>query len=334
VIVVTFYVKNDCDRCDEVETLLQKLQSEFPHELVKININDEPDLFEAEYSDVPLIKSGPYQISSSFSEQDIRVILGASIQRAEHLSELDIDFQNKQIDRGRTISAIDQYIFWFTNHFLKIFNGFFFIFIGLAVLAPVLMHFNIEGPANVIYKVYRLFCHQLPYRSWFLFGQQAFYPIPEANLGSSVTIDAVLQSVNYGTEPVNYFLGSPVWGYKMALCQRDVAIYGSILITGIFYSVFKDKLPRISWLIWVIIGIIPMGIDGTLQLVGELPLSLFSWIPDWESTPIIRTITGILFGVTTTWLLLPPLYASIIKTRRMLANRFAIIKRLNPTSRT
>jgi hypothetical protein len=50
------------------------------------------------------------------------------------------------------------------------------VYVGLPVLAPVLMKANLESPPAVIYKVYSGLCHQLAYRSWFLFGEQPVYP--------------------------------------------------------------------------------------------------------------------------------------------------------------
>ena len=49
------------------------------------------------------------------------------------------------------------------------------IYVGLPFAAPTLMHFGLTGPANAIYTMYSPLCHQLSFRSWFLFGEQFQY---------------------------------------------------------------------------------------------------------------------------------------------------------------
>ncbi|MGE5618740.1 MAG: DUF2085 domain-containing protein [Sphingomonadaceae bacterium] len=72
----------------------------------------------------------------------------------------------------RLIVAAQRACFWFARHWLALANGF-----NLAVLAgsaavPALAAAGLHGLAEPVFASYLLVCHQLPYRSFFLFGQQ------------------------------------------------------------------------------------------------------------------------------------------------------------------
>lgn len=82
-------------------------------------------------------------------------------------------------------------------------------------------------------------------------------------------------------------------GYQMAMCQRDMAIYGSIFIAGLGFNLVRRRLKPLSWPVFVVL-ITPMAVDGTLQLLGVL-----------ESTPLRRLITGGLFGLACVLLAFP-----------------------------
>lgn len=74
-------------------------------------------------------------------------------------------------------------------------------------------------------------------------------------------------------------------GNQMPFCVRDVAIFfGMALGLGIaLFKVFQIKL----W--WLIGGLVPMGVDGTVQLLTT-----------YESNNVLRLITGILAGLVCT----------------------------------
>lgn len=77
--------------------------------------------------------------------------------------------------RGRTrdlVVAIDRLIYYFARHWVPIIGGFLGLYVLLPLLAPILMAAGITGPSNLIYSAYRFACHQLPSRSYFIFGQQ------------------------------------------------------------------------------------------------------------------------------------------------------------------
>jgi uncharacterized membrane protein len=171
------------------------------------------------------------------------------------------------------------------RHWLALFNLAWGLYVFLPFLAPVAMAAGLEGLALVIYRVYSFACHQLPDHSYFLFGQNATPGLVELVAGG------MANSTNLFAQRV--FIGNEAMGYKVALCQRDVAIYGSVFLAGLAYGLLRHHIRGISFKLYLIL-LIPMAVDGLTQMVGLR-----------ESTWWLRTITGMIFGVASVWLIYP-----------------------------
>lgn len=198
--------------------------------------------------------------------------------------------------REQVARAVDRLSVALARHWLAAFNLVLAFFVGLAFLAPVLMWIGAPAAGRLIYWLYSPTCHQLPERSFFLFGPQATYRLEELEgLGVLPPGLSTLQ------RQALRFPGSPQTGYKVALCQRDVAIWGSMLVAGILFAVVRGwlwrrgvaSLPRLP--LWAYaLCLVPLAIDGGTQLLG------------WrESTWLLRLGTGGLFGAATVWLAYP-----------------------------
>lgn len=72
---------------------------------------------------------------------------------------------------------------------------------------------------------------------------------------------------------------------QMPFCARCTAIWIGLIIGMGFMVFYKIKLDE-KFLIIILIGVIPIGIDGGGQLFNL-----------WESSNIIRLITGMLIGI-------------------------------------
>lgn len=181
---------------------------------------------------------------------------------------------------------------------------FLFVFTLIPVAAPVLMHQGIEDPAKVIYWVYSHLCHQFAYRSWFLFGEQTFYPLEEAGMDGRLSYEAVFHEGNLDIEVSRSVIGNSHLGYKMAICQRDLAMYASLFIFGVIFLIEGRSIKRIPLWSWLLMGVFPLGLDGIFQLLsGFSEFIKIGWV--WESTPLLRTATGGFFGFFTGWYLFP-----------------------------
>ena len=199
------------------------------------------------------------------------------------------------------------------------------LYVGLPILAPVLMKYKMPRAANVIYKIYSPLCHQLAYRSFFLFGEQLFYPRELAGIEGVSTYEEISGYDSEDLLMARNFLGNEIAGYKIALCQRDLAIYLAILSFGLLFSLTGSKIKPIPWYVWILFGIIPIGIDGFSQLISQLGWTLLSWFPVRESTPLLRFISGSMFGLFTAWYGYPYIEESIAETRLSIAIKNAII---------
>jgi len=71
---------------------------------------------------------------------------------------------------------------------------------------------------------------------------------------------------------------------QMPFCSRCTAIWTGLAIGLGFMVLYRIELNE-KFLILILIGLLPIGIDGLGQLFGF-----------WESTNIIRLITGLLIG--------------------------------------
>jgi uncharacterized membrane protein len=212
----------------------------------------------------------------------------------------------------RVVVGADRFIYWIARHWLSIFNLVALLYVGLPLLVPVLLYVGVEGPAHVIHAMYGPLCHQLPQRSWYLFGSQLAYS--QAELVQLVGPEALLQ---------HGYLGDPYLGYKVALCQRDVAIYGTIFLAGLGFGLVRKRLKPLP--IWAfLLAVLPMAIDGGVQLLSYVaPLLVPSLdLPPLESTPLRRTITGALFGLSIVWLAYPYVEESFQEIVEGLEERF------------
>jgi uncharacterized membrane protein len=144
--------------------------------------------------------------------------------------------------------------------------------------------------ATLVYTLFSPLCHQLPERSFFLFGPQLTYTLQE------------LEDLTGGSVPLRY-IGSPTVGYKMAICQRDVAIHVSIWLSGLLFALVRRRLRPMSLLTFAVLCV-PMFLDGLGQLLGL-----------WQSPWWTRVLTGVLFGTACVWLSYPYIEAGMRDVR-------------------
>jgi uncharacterized membrane protein len=110
----------------------------------------------------------------------------------------------------------------------------------------------------------------------------------------------------------------------MAFCQRDLAIYGAIFLGGVIYAWLRHMDFRaLSIWVYIAVGVVPMGLDGGLQLLSYALWSLDLIPHPYEATPLSRTITGMLFGLGAVGAAYPYLEEFFQETRETLARRHA-----------
>ena len=90
------------------------------------------------------------------------------------------------------------------------------------------------------------------------------------------------------------FLGDAAMGFKMAYCERNFAIYTTVLLAGCAFALWRSHWRPLSVrvFLWCLA---PMALDGLAQLAGF-----------HESTWKARSLTGALAGLAAVWLVYPP----------------------------
>lgn len=213
---------------------------------------------------------------------------------------------------GRQSFAEHMNQYWFT--WFSVVYG---IFVLLPWLAPVLMQVGAEVPGRILYTIYSFFCHQLPERSFFLFGQKAMYSMAEIQSRWQQTVNPTI---------LRQFIGDPSTGWKVAWSDRMVAMYSSILVFAWLWWPLRRKIHPLPLYGFVLLAL-PMVIDGSSHFISELPVfypgfrDTNTWLvqitgnalPGWfylgdalgSFNSWMRLITGTLFGLGVVWFLFP-----------------------------
>jgi uncharacterized membrane protein len=84
-----------------------------------------------------------------------------------------------------------------------------------------------------------------------------------------------------------------LFGYQMALCQRDLAIYAAMGMAGLVFGLSGRRWAPLPWR-WYLLLLLPLAVDGTTQLFGLRD-------SNWQ----LRLLTGGLFGAATVWIAYP-----------------------------
>ncbi len=228
-----------------------------------------------------------------------------------------------------------------SRHWLRVALVILGIYITLPFAAPTLMKLGLTGPARAIYFIYGPFCHQFAFRSFFLFGEQPAYP--RYNTGSELRDyeSYIINLPEFSPETIHPFggmvgdiyaftpgfqlesrdfLGNEQMGYKLTLCERDIAIYIAIFLGGVGFSRVRRRLRPAPLLLYLILGLLPIALDGLSQMLGYPPFNLW---PPRETLPIFRVLTGTLFGLMNAWLGFPYLERSMAETRYEIESKLA-----------
>ena len=236
----------------------------------------------------------------------------------------------------------------FTRNWLRVVLFLLGLYIALPFAAPTLMKLGVTGPARAIYFLYSPFCHQFAFRSFFLFGEQPVYP--RANTGSdwqsfesyalespeflghyrywytsvtgqpiqAITYDELAEFTPWLQFAAREFRGNEQMGYKVTLCERDIFIYTAMFVGGLGYARVRRRLRPIPFWLYLLLGIVPIGLDGFSQLLGYPP---FAFWPPRETLPVFRVVTGALFGFMNVWLGFPYMEQSMAETRQQITDK-------------
>ena len=216
----------------------------------------------------------------------------------------------------------------FSRHWLLLITILLGIFVGLPWLAPLFMEIGWTGAGKIIYLIYSTQCHQLPQRSFFLFGPQAMYSLAEVQAAWQNTSNPFI---------LRQFVGSAAMGWKVAWSDRMVSMYGGVFLGSLLFWPLRKRLrPLPLWAFALLI--LPMGIDGGTHFISDIaglgdgfrdsnywlttltgsafPAAFYAGDALGSFNSWMRLITGLLFGLAIVWLAYPALEEMFADTAR------------------
>ncbi len=99
---------------------------------------------------------------------------------------------------------------------------------------------------------------------------------------------------------------------KMPVCSRDIGLYAAMLIGGLMYPLARKLEDDVPPSIFLILALVPIGIDGGVQIVSEIGILPFLY----ESTNAVRLITGAVAGLAAAFYAIPILTSLVSKNKR------------------
>jgi len=164
----------------------------------------------------------------------------------------------------------------------------FIILSGLIIATPLL---SFSQDTTVLYKAFAPTCHQKISRSLCILSDGKGYWMGDCTPQGSGFVNNLADS---RTVMVQYKDGTTtITGYKMPVCARDFGIYGAMLLAALIYPLIRDiKEDKVWPAVWLIAAMVPIALDGGIQLVSEMGLLPFIY----ESTNAMRLFTGAIAG--------------------------------------
>lgn len=230
--------------------------------------------------------------------------------------------------------------YWLARHWMWVFSVAWGVVIGLPFVAPVFMEIGWTAPGRAIYTLYSLLCHQLPQRSFFLFGPRLMLPLTDIQAAFQLTDNPLI---------LRQFVGNGEVGWKVAWSDRMVIMYSTILPLAWIWYAFRRQLTGLS-VAGLFLLLIPMGLDGATHFVSDFAgvgqgfRDSNLWFaqltdnrfPTWfyagdalgSLNSVLRIGTGVLFAVGTVWFIFPTMDQMFLSIRQGCEIRFAQLKQL------
>jgi len=156
--------------------------------------------------------------------------------------------------------SIESYSYWLARHWLEAFLVVYGLWVWLPWLAPVLMRIGWDGAGGALYFIYSFFCHQLPERSLFLFGEKPMYSLAEIQAAWQNTVNPVI---------LRKFIGNDAMGWKIAWSDRMISFYTSVWIFALIWRPFRKKVKPLPW--WGFGSfLLPMVLDGGAHTISDM----------------------------------------------------------------
>lgn len=206
------------------------------------------------------------------------------------------------------------------SHWFETFLIIYGLWVFLPYLAPIFMQFGWTGAGNAVYFIYSFFCHQLPERSFFWFGEKTMYSLKEIQAVWQYTVNPLI---------LRQFVGNETMGWKIAWSDRMISFYTSIWFFAVIWYPLRRKVKSLSWWLFALL-LLPIAIDGMSHMVSDFagigqgfrdtnawlanltnnnfPATFYAGDALGSFNSIMRFITGLLAGFAIAWLVFPYIY--------------------------
>jgi uncharacterized membrane protein len=211
---------------------------------------------------------------------------------------------------------------WISGHWFELFLLFYGLWVFTPWLAPLFMKLGWTNAGNVVYFIYSFFCHQLPERSFFFFGDKRMYSVSEIQAVWQNTVNPMI---------LRQFIGNEAMGWKIAWSDRMISFYTSVWFFAVLWWSFRKKIKPISWWTFALL-LLPIALDGGSHAISDLagiglgfrdtnqwlavltdhslPTSFYYGDALGSFNSWARFITGLLAGLGITWLAFPYIFQS------------------------
>lgn len=208
------------------------------------------------------------------------------------------------------------------SHWLGTFLAIYGLWVFPPFLAPLFMHAGWEGAGKAIYFVYSFFCHQLPERSLFLFGQKSMYSLSEIQAAWRDTANPAI---------LRQFTGNASMGWKIAWSDRMISFYTSIWFLAAAWGALRRIMKPLPWWGFALL-LLPITLDGVTHAFSDLaglgqgfrdtnqwlaalthnsfPAAFYAGDALGSFNSWMRLLSGLLAGLGIVWLAFPQLEAS------------------------
>jgi uncharacterized membrane protein len=170
---------------------------------------------------------------------------------------------------------------------------FFVLLVGLILATPIL---SFGSSQSALYSAFSYTCHQKISRSLCVFSGATSYWLGDCTLQNGTLMNTVADRTTIMVS------ADGITGYKMPVCSRDFGIYGAMLFGGLLYPFVRRLDNKEVWpAIWLVLALVPIGLDGGIQLLSDMNLLPFIY----ESSNAMRLFTGGLAGLASAFYAIP-----------------------------
>ena len=211
---------------------------------------------------------------------------------------------------------------WISDHWFAVFLIVYGTWVWLPFFAPVFMHLGLTGTGRAIYFIYSFFCHQLPERSFFFFGEKRMYALSEIQATWQNTLNPLI---------LRKFIGSETMGWKVAWSDRMISFYTSIWLFAVAWWPLRRRIKLLPWWGFALL-LLPIALDGGTHAVSDLagigqgfrdtnlwltaltnnslPPTFYAGDALGSFNSWMRLLTGVLAGLGIAWFVFPYMFQS------------------------